>query len=236
MLILPGSLALSAFRQTRLLQDLKALLPKVIAVHARFVHLVDGQPDAEGHRRLEELLQYGEPFTGTDAGELFLVVPRPGTISPWSSKATDIAHNCGVEGVQRIERATAFYIEGGPFSADERSLLSARLHDRMTQSVLTEISEASVLFRAEEPRPLSTVDIMAGGRKALEQANREQGFALSDDEVDYLVENFKALQRNPTDVELMMFAQANSEHCRHKIFNADWTIDGQQQNHAVSDD
>ncbi|MBP7177398.1 MAG: phosphoribosylformylglycinamidine synthase [Moraxellaceae bacterium] len=233
MLILPGSLALSAFRQTRLLQDLKALLPKVIAVHARFVHLVDGQPDAEGHRRLEELLQYGEPFTGTDAGELFLVVPRPGTISPWSSKATDIAHNCGVEGVQRIERATAFYIEGGPFSADERSLLSARLHDRMTQSVLTEISEASVLFRAEEPRPLSTVDIMAGGRKALEQANREQGFALSDDEVDYLVENFKALQRNPTDVELMMFAQANSEHCRHKIFNADWTIDGQQQNRTL---
>ena len=217
MLILPGSLALSAFRQTRLLQDLKALLPKVIA----------------GHRRLEELLQYGEPFTGTDAGELFLVVPRPGTISPWSSKATDIAHNCGVEGVQRIERATAFYIEGGPFSADERSLLSARLHDRMTQSVLTEISEASVLFRAEEPRPLSTVDIMAGGRKALEQANREQGFALSDDEVDYLVENFKALQRNPTDVELMMFAQANSEHCRHKIFNADWTIDGQQQNRTL---
>lgn len=233
MLILPGSLALSAFRQNRLLRDLKALLPRVTSVHARFMHLVDGQPDAEGHRRLEELLHYGDGFAARDAGELFLVVPRPGTISPWSSKATDIAHNCGVGGVHRIERATAFYIEGGPFSLEERSLLSAKLHDRMTQAVLAGLDEASVLFRAEEPRPLSFVDILAGGRAALEAANREKGFALSDDEIDYLVENFIALKRNPTDVELMMFAQANSEHCRHKIFNADWTIDGEQQDRSL---
>ena len=233
MLILPGSLALSVFRQNRLLRDLKALLPRVTAVHARFMHLVDGQPDTESLRRLEELLHYGEGFADQDAGELFLVVPRPGTISPWSSKATDIAHNCGVGGIHRIERATAFYIEGGPFSLEERSKLATKLHDRMTQSVLAGLDEASVLFRTEEPRPLSFVDILGGGRAALETANREQGFALSDDEIDYLVENFQALKRNPTDVELMMFAQANSEHCRHKIFNADWTIDGQKQDRTL---
>jgi phosphoribosylformylglycinamidine synthase len=233
MLILPGSLALSAFRQNRLLRDLKALLPKVTAVHARFVHLVDGRPDAEGQQHLNELLHYGEAFVGNESGELFLVVPRPGTISPWSSKATDIARNCGVSGVHRIERATAFYIEGGPFTAEERQHLSTKLHDRMTQSVLKEVAEAAVLFRAEEPKPLSSVDILGGGRVALEQANREQGFALSEDEIDYLVDNFKALQRNPTDVELMMFAQANSEHCRHKIFNAEWTIDGQPQDRSL---
>jgi len=233
MLILPGSLALSAFRQNRLLRDLKALLPRVTAVHARFVHLVDGQPDVESRRRLDELLHYGEGFAGPDVGELFLVMPRPGTISPWSSKATDIAHNCGVVGIHRIERATAFYIEGGSFTADERHVLSTKLHDRMTQVVMADIDDAAVLFRSEEPRPLASVDILGGGRAALQTANREQGFALSEDEIDYLVENFQALKRNPTDVELMMFAQANSEHCRHKIFNADWTIDGEKQDRTL---
>ncbi|MDP2228939.1 MAG: phosphoribosylformylglycinamidine synthase [Moraxellaceae bacterium] len=233
MLILPGSLALSVFRQNRLLRDLKALLPKVSAVSVRFLHLVDGEVDGQGRERLEALLAYGEPFSGAETGELFLVVPRPGTISPWSSKATDIARNCGLAGVARIERGTAFYIEGGPFSAAERNLLAASLHDRMTQAVLASVEAASVLFRAEAPRPLATVDILAGGRDALVAANRDQGFALSGDEIDYLVENFHALGRNPTDVELMMFAQANSEHCRHKIFNADWVIDGAQQERSL---
>jgi phosphoribosylformylglycinamidine synthase len=234
MLILPGSLALSAFRQNRLLRDLQALMPAVKGLEARFLHLVDGDVAEEEERRhLESLLQYGDAFTGHGQGVLFLVVPRPGTISPWSSKATDIARNCGLVGVRRIERATAFYIEGGPFTGEACALLAARLHDRMTQAVLASVEEAAVLFRAETPRALSTVDVLGGGRAALEQANREQGFALSDDEIDYLVENFKALQRNPTDVELMMFAQANSEHCRHKIFNASWIIDGKEQDRSL---
>ncbi|MDI1300788.1 MAG: phosphoribosylformylglycinamidine synthase [bacterium] len=241
MLILPGSLALSAFRQTRLLRELQILVPAVTAVHARFLHLLEtesgggsaGELGAEAKGRLESLLDYGDAFTARESGELFLVVPRPGTISPWSSKATDIAHNCGLSQVRRIERATAFYIEGGPFSAEGRSLLAARLHDRMTQSVLADVNAASVLFRAEQPRPLSTVDILGGGSAALAKANIEQGFALSADEIDYLVENFQSLKRNPTDVELMMFAQANSEHCRHKIFNAEWTIDGKKQDRSL---
>jgi phosphoribosylformylglycinamidine synthase len=236
MLTLPGSLALSAFRQTRLLQDLQALLPTVSAVSARFLHLIEaGKSGVEGEarERLEALLSYGDAFTGSDSGELFLVTPRPGTISPWSSKATDIAHNCGLTQIHRIERATAFYIEGGPFTAEQRALLSAKLHDRMTQAVLASAHEATILFRAESPRPLSSVDILGGGREALIQANREEGFALSKDEIDYLVENFQTLKRNPTDVELMMFAQANSEHCRHKIFNAEWTIDGKKQDKSL---
>ncbi|MDQ8036465.1 MAG: phosphoribosylformylglycinamidine synthase [Pedobacter sp.] len=233
MLILPGSLALSLFRQNRLLRELQALVPAVSAVHGRFLHLVDGVVEGEERTRLEALLEYGDAFTGSDKGELFLVVPRFGTISPWSSKATDIARNCGLGSVLRIERATAFYIEGAAFTAEQRQLIAGKLHDRMTQAVLSDVESASALFRAETPKPLSSVDILGGGRAALESANREQGFALSDDEIDYLVENFQALKRNPTDVELMMFAQANSEHCRHKIFNAEWTIDGQQQDRSL---
>ncbi len=234
MLILPGSLALSAFRSTRLLHALQAKVPAVTALAARFLHLVDGDVAGEERLRLESLLAYGDDFVGREGGELFLVVPRPGTISPWSSKATDIARNCGLTGVRRIERATAFYIEAAtPFTAVERGVLAAVLHDRMTQAVLPDVASASVLFRSESPRPLSSVDILGGGRAALEAANREQGFALSDDEIDYLVENFLALQRNPTDVELMMFAQANSEHCRHKIFNAEWNIDGEAQDRSL---
>ncbi|MES2919592.1 MAG: phosphoribosylformylglycinamidine synthase [Pseudomonadota bacterium] len=234
MLILPGSLALSSFRQNRLLRSLQALLPEVKTLEARFLHLVDGEVAAgDAHDRLAALLEYGDAFAGSDAGELFLVVPRPGTISPWSSKATDIARNCGLAGVHRIERATAFYIEGGPFSAAQRALIAGRLHDRMTQAVLARVEDAAVLFRAEAPRPLASVDILGGGREALAAANRAQGFALSDDEIDYLVESFRAIGRNPTDVELMMFAQANSEHCRHKIFNADWVIDGKDQDRSL---
>jgi len=163
MLILPGSLALSAFRQHRLLRDLSTLLPAVRKVEARYLHLVDGELTGEKERqRLEALLQYGDEFRGTAEGELFLVVPRPGTISPWSSKATDIARNCGLAAIRRIERATAFHVGGGPFTSGQRALLAARLHDRMTQSVLASLEAAAVLFRVEAPRPLSAVDILGG--------------------------------------------------------------------------
>ncbi|MBI3094335.1 MAG: phosphoribosylformylglycinamidine synthase, partial [Rhodocyclales bacterium] len=160
------------------------------------------------------------------AGELLLVTPRLGTISPWSSKATDIARNCGFAAVKRIERGTAYHVSG---KVAQELALATRLHDRMTESVLDSIDAARALFHHVAPQPLASVDLQGGGRAALVVANRELGLALSEDEIDYLVENFGKLGRNPTDVELMMFAQANSEHCRHKIFNASWTVDGEAQ-------
>ena len=156
-------------------------------------------------------------------------MPRFGTISPWSSKATDIAQVCGLDAVRRIERGIVWRIDGAKkLSRDEAARLAAPLFDRMTETALLERGEAARLFVKEETRPLRTVSL-ASGRDALVTANSELGLALSDDEIDYLVKNFAALGRDPTDVELMMFAQANSEHCRHKIFNADWIIDGERQ-------
>ncbi len=227
MLILPGARALSVFRQTRLLQDLQALAPGLKAVSARWLHLVEADV-AEAPAQLIELLTYGDAFADAEQGRLAVIVPRPGTISPWSSKASDIARNTGLSSVQRIERATAYWLDGAEDLDDAAwQALTARLHDRMTEVVLESAEAAHVLFSHEAPRALASVDILGGGKAALEQANREQGFALSADEIDYLVDNFTQLGRNPHDIELMMFAQANSEHCRHKIFNASWTIDGQ---------
>jgi len=165
---------------------------------------------------------------------MVLVVPRPGTISPWSSKATDIAHNCRLEAVRRVERGTAHYLEAES-GLDEEALAQAALvlHDRMTQVALLDLDGAARLFERAAPRPATRVDVLAGGRAALVEANAALGLALSGDEIDYLTESFMALGRNPTDVELMMFAQANSEHCRHKIFNADWVIDGEPQGRSL---
>jgi phosphoribosylformylglycinamidine synthase len=157
-------------------------------------------------------------------------------VSPWSSKATDIVHNCGLAKVQRVERGVAYYVtarDPGPLSERSRRALDRAIHDRMTEVVVTELEAAARLFEKHAPQPLATVDLVGGGRKALEEANASMGLALAPDEVDYLVENFQKLGRNPTDVELMMFAQANSEHCRHKIFNATWSIDGQAQEQSL---
>lgn len=233
MLIFPGSVALSAFRRTKLLATLQAAAPSVCDVQAEYVHFVrtsrELHPDE--HAQLQTLLTYAET-QGSHAfdGTLFLVTPRAGTISPWSSKATDIAHNCGLSMVERIERGIAYSIHSSqPLSDGERDLLASRLHDRMTEMVLNDLQDAVVLFSHAEPAPLRYVDISGDAKAALQQANREWGLALSADEMDYLAENYAELGRNPTDVELMMFAQANSEHCRHKIFNADWIIDGKEQ-------
>ncbi len=235
MLELRGNPALSPFRTEKLLQALRERVPAVAGIYGEYVHFVDlEQPLDDGERAvLERLLEYGPSQARPERpeGELRLVVPRPGTISPWSSKATDIAHNCGLGKVLRIERGIAYYLrrESGGFSNEEMQALLPLLHDRMVEAVMLSLEEAEGLFLREEPRPLRSVDILRGGRAALEEANRAWGLALADDEIDYLVENFTALGRNPNDIELMMFAQANSEHCRHKIFNADWIIDGQSQ-------
>ena len=157
-----------------------------------------------------------------------MITPRIGTISPWASKATDIAQNCGIAGVERIERGTAIYLSGS-LNAAERTKWANLLHDRMTESVLSDFQAAEKLFIAHQDQTFETVDILVGGRAALESANKSMGLALSPDEIDYLVENYQQLNRNPSDVELMMFAQANSEHCRHKIFNADFILNGENK-------
>lgn len=235
MLILRGTPALSAFRHGKLLDLLTRQVPAVTGLYAEFAHFaeVSGVLTADEEQVLGRLLKYGPSVPVQEPkGRLFLVVPRFGTISPWSSKATDIAHNCGLAKLERIERGIAYYVAGELSEADAAQV-AARLHDRMTQLVLGQMEEAAGLFSHAQPKPLTVVDILGGGRAALEKANLELGLALAEDEIDYLVKSFVELGRNPHDVELMMFAQANSEHCRHKIFNASWDIDGQAQDKSL---
>ena len=237
MLILPGATALSPFRQQRLLTQLQAQVPNITDVNAKFVHFVMLHPeqrlaDAE-NRVLEAVLNYGLPaLPAPEDAVLQIVIPRIGTISPWSSKATDIVHNCGLQQVQRVERGVMYYFQGD-LSAADITACQALLHDRMVEEVIEVLSFAQALFAQATPAPMTRVDILADGREALIVANTHLGLALADDEIDYLVSAFTELQRNPSDVELMMFAQANSEHCRHKIFNASWSIDGQTQDHSL---
>jgi phosphoribosylformylglycinamidine synthase len=224
-----GARALSDFRLAKLVQELKSLQPAVRGTAAEFWHFVeaDALPGAQAEQLLERLLRYGVAAQGpTPRGELFLAVPRVGTISPWSSKATDIARNCGLAGIRRIERGIAYYVDGA--TAADRGRLGALLHDRMTQSVLAALPEADALFQHVVPRSLELVRV-----DALEAANQRLGLALNDDEIDYLRSAYRALRRDPTDAELTMFAQANSEHCRHKIFNADWIVDGRRMERSL---
>ena len=235
MLILRGAPALSAFRHGKLLAQLTEKVPAVSGLYAEFAHFaeVTGVLTGEEETVLARLLKYGPSVPVQEpTGRLFLVVPRFGTISPWSSKATDIANNCGLAKIQRLERGIAYYV-AGELSDDQAAEVSAVLHDRMTQLVLAKLEQASGLFSHAEPKPLTAVDVLGGGRAALEQANGQLGLALAEDEIDYLVKSFNDLGRNPHDIELMMFAQANSEHCRHKIFNASWDIDGQNQEKSL---
>ncbi|MEN9528112.1 MAG: hypothetical protein RLY56_2063, partial [Pseudomonadota bacterium] len=234
-----GSSALSGFRTHKLLAGLR--LPVLVGVEARWVHLVDVSVELtiEDTRRLEALLTYGPRDLGGAAVdhsvqvESLWVFPRPGTISPWASKATDIAHVCGLTSVRRIERGIEFRFACERALTDaEREVVIAAIHDRMTEAVFTDVSQANALFVTEAPRPLVRVPLR-GDRNALVTANRELGLALSDDEIDYLLDAFAKLGREPTDVELMMFAQANSEHCRHKIFNADFIIDGEPRRKSL---
>jgi phosphoribosylformylglycinamidine synthase len=250
MLILPGSNALSAFRSQRLLAQLQAVAPTIAGVSARYYHFIDASAplSAEDTERLSAMLTYGEPVPETQyegVTEEFFVIPRLGTISPWASKATDIAHNCGMAHIHRVERGVAFTVVlksgilGTGFGAakklaeDEIQAVAALLHDRMTETVLRSADQAQALFTDLESRPLEQIDVLGRGHAALVEANATMGLALAEDEIDYLFDAFARVQRNPTDVELMMFAQANSEHCRHKIFNAEWTIDGVKQDKSL---
>ncbi|MDH5485206.1 MAG: phosphoribosylformylglycinamidine synthase [Gammaproteobacteria bacterium] len=228
-----GSPALSTFRVEKLLLQCQQQLPAIRAVHTEYIHFADieGELTADEQGILDKLLSYGPAYNPEAmTGELILVTPRSGTISPWSSKATDIAHNCGLSKILRLERGIAYYIESASsLSAADKQLIHTLIHDRMIEMVLADFADAACLFSHTEPAPGGHVDILAGGREALVAANTDLGLALSEDEIDYLMAHFSSIGRNPGDAELMMFAQANSEHCRHKIFNADWIIDGKQQ-------
>ncbi len=239
---LEGGNALSTFRAQQLQPALEAIHPKITGIAARFVHLVstDAQPTPAERERLAALLTYGDPYAGPVAGPALIVTPRLGTVSPWASKATDIARNCGLA-IRRVERVTEYRLQlksgllgGTPeLTEAQRGQVAALLHDRMTESVVPDLGSAAALFTELPAAPMEFVDVLGGGRAALEAANTRWGLALATDEIDYLVNAFTGLKRNPTDVELMMFAQANSEHCRHKIFNAQFTIDGETQDKSL---
>ncbi|MBW9264089.1 MAG: phosphoribosylformylglycinamidine synthase [Candidatus Thiodiazotropha sp. (ex. Lucinisca nassula)] len=238
MLILRGAPALSEFRLQKLAQRLSGLLNGKVGVVSEYLHFADVNQSLDERERavLDNLLRYGPAMPDIrHDGTLLLVVPRPGTLSPWSTKATDIAHHCGLQKIQRLERGLAFYLTLDERGLDSKQYVIAaeQLRDRMTEIVLSDAEDATCLFNRAEPKQYIQVDILGGGERALQNANTELGLALSDDEIEYLVESFQSLQRNPTDVELMMFAQANSEHCRHKIFNADWIIDGEHQQRSL---
>ncbi|MGK9173288.1 phosphoribosylformylglycinamidine synthase [Yokenella regensburgei] len=230
--ILRGSPALSAFRINKLLARFQAAQLPVSNIYAEYVHFADvnDRLNEEELTRLQRLLKYGPSLSShTPSGKLLLVTPRPGTISPWSSKATDIAHNCDLAKINRLERGVAYYVEASTLTEAQWGSVAAALHDRMMETVFTAEAEAATLFEHHQPAPVQSVDLLGEGRQALIDANVRLGLALAEDEIDYLQEAFSRLGRNPNDIELYMFAQANSEHCRHKIFNADWVIDGEQQ-------
>ena len=239
MLILPGGNALSDFRVNKLLSALQSWVPAISSVASHYVHFAETSVDLDQKEtaQLDALLNYGSaPKDTPDDSFRLIVIPRPGTISPWSSKASDIAHNSGLDKITRIERGRVYSFqlsEGTELDEEQIAELKPLLHDRMTEILVQNENDANALFATTEPAELNQVDIMNAGIAALEAANTEMGLALSTEEIDYLFTSFEKLGRNPNDVELMMFAQANSEHCRHKIFNAEWTIDNVKQEHSL---
>jgi phosphoribosylformylglycinamidine synthase len=273
MLVLPGTSALSTFKSTSVLKDVQKTVPLAVSISAIHVHFVQARPgqqdslDAglERGQILRNLLTYGYyPIQASeqdaivsflnsnqqpDNASIVLVVPRAGTISPWSSKATNIAHLCNLyDHVERVERGVAYRIvkeDSSPLTAAELASMQDLIHDRMTQNVVLALPESESVFHHGTPAPLTVVDLLSQtadtteARQKLAVANKTLGLALANDEIDYLIDAFvgkdgkSGLQRNPTDVELFMFAQVNSEHCRHKIFGADWTIDGELKPHSL---
>jgi len=244
MIEIPGRSCLSAFQADKLLLQLQNIVPDIQRLEASFVHLVDVADALETDEQsvLEKLLSYG-PLESSEEStdkvadsciQIVYVIPRLGTVSPWSSKASDIVHNCGLNKVRRLERGCQYRLSvSSALSEKEQQQLASLLHDRMTQTLLFDSLAGIDIFLHNEPKPLLSIDVLEQGREALVAANSDLGLALAEDEVDYLCDSFQQLGRNPNDVELMMFAQANSEHCRHKIFNADWLVNGEKQDRSL---
>ena len=240
--ILRGKTALSEFRISKLLTALQQKVPDIQHLDCQFIHFIHSQNKLNKNeiKQLNIILglseQEDETQNNQNNASLILTTPRPGTISPWSSKATDILHNCGMDNILRIERGISWSVAGvSEISQTDTDLIKPLLHDRMTETVIKDFNQAAVLFKSSDAAPLKIIELLASGKKALELANAEMGLALSASEIDYLLDSYKDIGRNPTDVELMMFAQANSEHCRHKIFNSCWTIDGEKKTNTLFD-
>ncbi len=238
---LRGNAALTPFRLARKLQELQQDNPEIKGLQAEFIYFVDSESELSPDEsvQLADILLDG-PVSSTAPAEepTLLVTPRPGTISPWSTKATDILHNCGLTKILRVERGIAWYLEtadGQPPQQEIRARIAPLLHDRMVEAVLENLAAGESLFIHASPAPLTTVDVLVAGEEALWEANQCLGLALSADEIAYLAKSFTHLERNPNDIELMMFAQANSEHCRHKVFNSSWVIDGEAQERSLFD-
>ena len=226
-----GQQALSDFR-IRKLNEILSIIDSSIKINDaafRYYIQLSGSLDQENMTRLSALLLSGEPtIKRNNQSSQVNVVPRIGTISSWSSKATDITRACGISMVTRLERGICFTYETKEvLSIDQVKEVERVLHDRMTESILHKDIKLKELFTTHAPQPLINIDLLTEGKSAIERANQQLGLALSGDEIDYLCDHYRVMSRNPTDAELMMFAQANSEHCRHKIFNADWIIDGE---------
>ena len=239
MIEIKGPPSHSPFRLQQLLSELRKLNDSIENLGARYTHFIDStnQLDQQELGVLNVLLTYGPDWDmGPEEGQKIIVIPRFGTISPWSSKATEIARLSGLSTIQRIERGIIYTLVNneGLENKDLKSLFG-NLHDRMTETVLLHDQDAQLLFQSQTPKELRSIPVLSQGLEALKQANAELGMALSQKEMEYLTENFEALKRDPTDAELMMFAQANSEHCRHKVFNADWIIDGVKQDNTLFD-
>ena len=240
MLIFPGGNALSDFRVSKLLSLLRRGSPEIESLASHYIYFVEivSALDAAETAQLVTLLNYGGKYEGVPGGTKVIVIPRPDTISSWSSKTTDIVHNVGLDKIRRVERGQVYLINTDSdqsFNAAQIAQFKSLLYDRMTETVVSSEEKAGVLFRSGEPASLEHIDILGAGMAALGKANTDMRLGLSMKELDYLFSAFTALGRNPSDAELMMFAQANSEHCRHKIFNAEWTIDGVRQRHSPFD-
>ena len=234
-----GGPAYSKFRKEKLLEKLQTVNPQIKDIHSEYLHIVwcEKKIAASEKDTLERILHYGPKAQVLDFKDNSIItIPRPGTISPWASRATDIANHCGLYDIKRIERAVAVYIElknGALLSEDQKKVLTLYLHDRMTEVSIFNLDDAKALFSHLAPKPIQYAEMLEHGKKVLNDFNKNLGLALSEDEIDYLFNYFTSIKRNPTDVELMMFAQANSEHCRHKIFNADWIVDGEKQSKSL---
>ena len=232
-----GGRALSSFRLEKLSKEINHLnlpITRIASEYWHFCAVARTLPQSDLDVLRQILNETPTQQNSHQSGEFFLVLPRPGTISPWSTKATDIVHHCGLSAVERIERGIAYLFEcESPLSVEDKARLASLLHDRMTETVFASFDDAAQLFRHYPPKPVQAIDLMEQGIAALKQANQAMGLALSADEIDYLADHFRQISRDPTDVELMMFAQANSEHCRHKIFNADWVVDGKPQQRSL---
>ncbi|MEY4148805.1 MAG: phosphoribosylformyl-glycineamide synthetase, partial [Pseudomonadota bacterium] len=234
-----GGPAYSKFRKEKLLGKLQKVNGQIKDIHSEYIHIVWCEKKITDTEKviLEKILHYGPKAHSLKyKNNSIITIPRPGTISPWASRATDIANHCGLHDIKRIERAIAVYVElkdESLLSQDEKKGLSLLLHDRMTEISIFDLDEAQSLFSHLPPKTIQFAEILEGGKQVLNDFNKNLGLALSEDEIDYLFNYFISIKRNPTDAELMMFAQANSEHCRHKIFNADWVIDGKAESKSL---